>query len=146
MRKILVFSLSVMLALSLSGCSGRSAMAGNEKLGEILSQTAGSATIEATEPTPEVDKLSDKSSIAEGTTYYKLKSRMKTYVEAGDYAISMAKSDCAVTAYDASGTAIGAITISKDKSESPIPHVGNLSVPEGGYLISGSDCVAMKSK
>lgn len=146
MRRLIIFSFSLIFVLSLCGCSGgRSAMAGNEKLGEILSKTAGSATVEATEPTPEVDKLSDKSSSNEGKTYYKLKSHMNTFVDAGTYAVSMAEADCSVTAYDASGKAIGSITISKDKSDSPLPHVGNLTVPESGYLVSTADCVAMKT-
>ena len=145
MRKMIFFTCSIMTIAMLTACSGgRSAMADNENLGKILSQTASKSTEEVVDTTPAVDKLSDQNSADEDVTYFKLKTRMNTYVDAGDYAISMAKDDCSVTAYDSAGNPVGSITISKDKSDSPIPHVGNLSVPEGGYLMSTADCVAMK--
>ena len=139
-----LFLSAALISVFLSGCSTRSAMGENENLGAILSQTAVVSTEEPAEAPAAVDLLSDKNSADEKTTYYKLKASMSIYVEAGDYAISMAKSDCSVTAYDADGNALGSVTISKDKSDSVIPHVANLSVPDGGYLKSTADCVAMK--
>ncbi|MCR4743655.1 MAG: hypothetical protein K5894_00315 [Lachnospiraceae bacterium] len=147
MRKFLLisFSLSIIL-ISMTGCSkGRSAMADNDKLGEILSQSAHvSENLPPSEDAP-IDNLNDQSSENEGVTYYKLKANMNIFVEAGDYTISMAKSDCTVTAFDASGNSVGSIRLSSDSESKINPHVGNLSVPEGGYLISTADCAAMKN-